>query len=64
MEIPLETLQANRELLWDMGKSIAEKDAQLKRLKTLLVRAADALEFPFHSSRVPTLISELRKAAQ
>jgi chromosome segregation ATPase len=35
-----ETLQANRELLWDMGKSIAEKDAEIERLKLICTELA------------------------
>ena len=73
MEISVKRLQANRELLWDMGKSIAEKDAEIKRLKRLLTRAAAALQDWVGTPGISTdafgrahreLIAELRKAAQ
>jgi hypothetical protein len=50
-----------------------EKDAEIERLKTLLIRAADALgdldRFAFYcwsarNEKLDALIAELRKAAQ
>jgi hypothetical protein len=55
---------------WDL-RQIAEKDAEIERLKALLVRAADTLEEEFGPGNIDlmtkdpwALIAELRKAAQ
>lgn len=48
---------------WDL-RQIAEKDAEIDRMKALLTRAADALESYQLQDYEQNLIAELRKAAE